>query len=151
MTSTIPTELGRATGLSELFLGHNFCTGVLPTELGRLTRMLGLGLDNITLSGSIPSELGLLSALTAIYMDNSRLTGAIPSSLGRWSLLTEGCVVICVCAWLINFCRYFGNNRLSSLPSELASWSRISILYMNDNDMLGQASTFEAMKALRTL
>ena len=57
MSGSIPSELGRLTELTHLYLAGNNLTGSIPVELGRLTVLKELKLSDNELLGHLPSEL----------------------------------------------------------------------------------------------
>ena len=62
LTGTLPTQLGRMTGLRQVILQDNDLTGPIPTELGQLTQMSKLLMHLNGFSGTIPTELGQFTA-----------------------------------------------------------------------------------------
>lgn len=80
ITGSIPTEIGLATNLLELFVHNNQLTGSIPTQIGN-TAISRLWAANNQISGSLPTELGNTDILE-IRMNNNQLTGGIPSQLG---------------------------------------------------------------------
>ena len=62
LTGTLPTQLGRMTGLRQVWLQDNDLTGPIPTELGRITQMYQLLMNLNGFSGTIPTELGQFTA-----------------------------------------------------------------------------------------
>jgi len=76
----ISSDIGKLSGLKQLFLYSNQITGSIPKELGKLTSLTALRLHNNQLSGPIPAEIGNLSSLETLYLNNNRLTG-VPSSV----------------------------------------------------------------------
>jgi len=63
------------------------CVGTVPTELGRLTGLTYLDFSSSGITGSIPSELEALTALTFLGGANA-LAGTIPSALSALTSLT---------------------------------------------------------------
>ena len=66
--STIPSQLGNLTALTNLVLTRNNLTGTIPTQLGNLTNLTTLELLLNKLTGSIPTELGNLTNLTRLCL-----------------------------------------------------------------------------------
>ena len=62
LTGTLPTQLGRMTGLRQVWLQDNDLTGPIPTELGRITQMYQLLMNLNGFSGTIPSQFGQFTA-----------------------------------------------------------------------------------------
>jgi hypothetical protein len=75
---TIPSSIGKLTGLTSLDLGYNQLTGSIPTEIGKLVGLTEMGLDNNQLTGRIPSELADLKSLYAWGLFSNQLTGIVP-------------------------------------------------------------------------
>jgi hypothetical protein len=87
---TIPSTLGRLTGLRYLSLYGNSLTGTIPHQLGQLTTrpLIGLDLEDNVLDGTIPSTLSALTALTELWLSRNRLTGSVPSQLSALTALS---------------------------------------------------------------
>ena len=62
LEGTIPSALGRLTGLTTLDLSENELTGAVPVELSGLTALTTLTLGGNSLSGCLPAELRALAA-----------------------------------------------------------------------------------------
>jgi hypothetical protein len=62
LTGTLPTQLGRMTGLRQVILQDNDLTGPIPTELGQLTQMSKLLMHLNGFSGTIPTQFGQFTA-----------------------------------------------------------------------------------------
>jgi hypothetical protein len=62
LTGTLPTQLGRMTGLRQVWLQDNDLTGPIPTELGRITQMYQLLMNLNGFSGTIPTQFGQFTA-----------------------------------------------------------------------------------------
>jgi hypothetical protein len=76
---TIASEVGKLTGLTELFLNANSFIGTVPSEVGQLTGLRLLYLRANSFSGSLPWELSLLSELTNLHVDyNYNLGPGLP-------------------------------------------------------------------------
>ncbi|KAK1416465.1 hypothetical protein QVD17_32256 [Tagetes erecta] len=104
LSGSIPSSLGRLTGLRALSFGSNRLNGPIPEALGRLRflEVLDLSFNQIngpipTFSGplielqlshnylncSIPESFGSLATLNNLNLECNQLTGPIPSSVGR--------------------------------------------------------------------
>ncbi|CAB9522694.1 LRR receptor-like serine threonine-protein kinase [Seminavis robusta] len=81
--STIPSELGNLSNLSVGLTLHKnpLLGGTLPTQLGRFTGLYALDFRENNHTGSIPSELGLLTSLGKLDLSNNELIGTIPEAL----------------------------------------------------------------------
>ena len=81
MHGTLPTELGRMTGLKHsLSFRQMPVSGVLPTEIGLLTQLKMADFGVTTVSGSVPSELGALTS-TKLHLEGvsrSKISGTLP-------------------------------------------------------------------------
>ena len=59
LSSTIPSELGALTLLTDLRLnGNEDMSGTIPSELSQLTNLIRLDLRSMSLSGSLHSSVG---------------------------------------------------------------------------------------------
>ena len=107
LTGTVPSELGKLSGLRTLKLDHNQLTGVIPQELAELTELEVLDLGANALSGEIPGELGELRNLRELWLANNMLTGKFPEqlkSLGKLAAMD-----------------LYGNDLFGCIPKELRS------------------------------
>ena len=73
LSGTLPTELGRLTGLHTLRLSSNSISGSIPTQAGLLTRLEELDLYDNPLEGDMPAELAALINLRLLYLPNEQL------------------------------------------------------------------------------
>ena len=81
LTGTIPSQIGKLSNLTSLWMYSNQLTGSIPPELGNLSSLTHLALSSNQLTGAIPSELGKLTNLEYLSIDNNQLTGCVPASL----------------------------------------------------------------------
>jgi hypothetical protein len=86
---TIPSTIGRLTGLRYLSFQENFFTGTLPSEIGRLTALTYLDFSLNQLSGSIPSSIFNLSNLRNLALWSNKFSGSIPSNVKNLSHLEK--------------------------------------------------------------
>lgn len=88
-TGTIPTELFGLKELVTMRLGGDL-QGTIPSLVGKLTGLSQLWLgENPQLGGTIPSTIGLLTGLTDLSLWSNSLAGTIPSTVGYLSSLGE--------------------------------------------------------------
>lgn len=84
---SIPTTLGRLTGLKCLYLSHNNLTGAIPTELQRLTKLQVFLMRCNQLTGPL-IDFSPLKSLKNVWFDtNKALTGSL-GALGELPSLT---------------------------------------------------------------
>ena len=81
LQSTIPTELGRLTELTEIDLGANVLTGRIPTQFGRMQALQSIGLYVNQLTGRIPSQLATIPRLSVLYFDTNSLGPSLPDEI----------------------------------------------------------------------
>ena len=123
LTGSIPSSLGRLTGLRDLHLNSNQLTGPLPPELGNLTELRELRSYSNQLTGSIPVELGDLAELREFWSSSNQLTGSIPAELGSLTTLT----------YLV-----LDDNALTGpIPAELGGATALQRLWLSGNDLGG--------------
>ncbi|XP_022880547.1 probable LRR receptor-like serine/threonine-protein kinase At4g36180 [Olea europaea var. sylvestris] len=87
LNSTIPSELGLCTNLTQLILSGSSLTGSLPLSLTNLTKLFGLVVIDSNFCGhilleEIPFEIGLLTNLTFLNLNGNRFSGYIPQMIG---------------------------------------------------------------------
>ena len=73
--------------LFELWLDNNTFTGTIPSEIGRLTGLASLSFSDCGLDGTIPSEIGLLTNMQQMWLFGNRLVAPLPTELGSLSQL----------------------------------------------------------------
>ena len=103
ITGTIPTEIGKLSGLEYLSLYNNFYfndTNVLPTELGNMSKLSTVEFANSVVGGTVPTELSNLSNLHSLGIARTMITGSIPESICAMTSLVwieHGPGVDCTC------------------------------------------------------
>ena len=60
---SLPSSIGRLTGLTELLIQYTTIGGNIPTEIGQLRNLTTLGLTTNEFTGTLPSQLWTLSKL----------------------------------------------------------------------------------------
>ncbi|KHN48111.1 LRR receptor-like serine/threonine-protein kinase EFR [Glycine soja] len=80
---SIPSSIGRLSGLKLLNLSYNSISGEIPQELGQLEELQELSLAGNEISGGIPSILGNLLKLNLVDLSRNKLVGRIPTSFGN--------------------------------------------------------------------
>ena len=120
LTGRVPSELGRLSGLTVLDLSGNSLTGTVPNTLSSLGNLTRLDLSRNFLSGSVPPSLIALSNLQSLNLSDNDLTGSVPLQLGNLSSLVK---------------LDLGKNSLSgSLPGVLFSkLSKLEVLVLSEN------------------
>ncbi|KAG2549490.1 hypothetical protein PVAP13_9KG253213, partial [Panicum virgatum] len=90
----LPSEVGRLTTLTYLYIHGNNLSGVLPDSLSNCQNLMELRLDdnsfdgNIpTLTGTIPQELGFMNGMKELYLAQNYLIGQIPETMERMASL----------------------------------------------------------------
>ena len=82
-SGSIPTSIGRLSGLGVLNISYNSISGEIPHELGQLAELQELSLAGNEISGVIPDSLGNLLKLNLIDLSRNKLVGRIPTSFGN--------------------------------------------------------------------
>lgn len=147
LNGTIPSQLGRLSSLTSLFLfKNNNLHGTIPSHLGRLSSLFELDLDSNQLSGSIPPELGQLP-LFWLYLTNNHLDGTLPTTLGHVTGLASlylsdnqlSGTIPCQLGQLegLSTLRLDHNQLSGSIPSQLERLARLSELHLFDNKLGG--------------
>jgi hypothetical protein len=127
-------------------LTANKMQGELPIELGGLNHLVTLELSENELSGKVPTELGNLPFLRYLYLRKNGLVGSLPTQIGKLTTLhdlhlgennLEGKLPLEI-ANLVEL-RAFGidSNLFSGSVPNLVGLSRLAILYLDDNRLLG--------------
>ncbi len=127
LSGEIPSEIGKLTDLSLLYLDGNRLTGSIPSGIQNLSRLENLSLASNLLTGEIPDWLGDLSSLDQLWLFDNRFEGPIPDALGKLSALTEldlGSIV-------------GGNNLTGPFPDALRSLTNLVVLGLAQNQLDG--------------
>ena len=81
---TLPTEIGLMTNVMELaMVGNQFTGSTIPSELGTATGMRWILMSRCGFSGTIPSEIGQLPLLEVLRFQGNDLEGTIPDEIGN--------------------------------------------------------------------
>ena len=124
LEGSIPTGLGRLSGLRRLVLSRNRLSGPIPAGLGDLLalQVLDLSENNLT---TVPPELGQLQALERLDLRRNLLhrAGPVPPGLGVLSRLRE---------------LDLSENALQGpIPAELGNLSELETLNLDGNRFTG--------------
>lgn len=131
--STLPTEIGKLTALTNLYLERNRLSS-LPPEIGKLTALTGMFLNRNQIT-SLPPEIGKLSALTWLNLNDNQLTN-LPAEIGKLTALTK---------------MYLSSNRLTSLPTEIGNLIEITELDLEHNPLTSLPPEISKLAALTSL
>jgi len=83
LKGSIPSEIGKLTSLTEIYLYNNQLTGTIPSSIGNLVNLTLLSLGKNKLNGSIPAEIGNLKKLQYLSLFENQISGTIPSWIGN--------------------------------------------------------------------
>ncbi|XP_064403664.1 malignant fibrous histiocytoma-amplified sequence 1 homolog isoform X2 [Halichondria panicea] len=129
----LPHDLGRLSGLEELFLQYNRLS-LLPESLCLCTRLVELDVKNNLLT-RLPDGVGGLRALLTLNLTNNCLK-ALPREIGSLISLEELCV---------------HGNQLSHLPHSLPHLSSLKMLYAGENLLTSLPTQFGRLCRLEEL
>ncbi|EEF34326.1 probable inactive leucine-rich repeat receptor-like protein kinase At1g66830 [Ricinus communis] len=79
---SLPVELFRARGLTNLVLSGNSFSGSVPDEIGNLKGLKILDLSENSFNGSIPSPLVQCKRLKQLYLSRNNFAGSLPNGFG---------------------------------------------------------------------
>ena len=88
LSGTLPTQLGRVSSLTHLYLFGSALSGSIP-ELGGCRALQELEISHCRLSGTLPSSLRAASKLEFVFLESNALSGTLPTSLSRLGRLHE--------------------------------------------------------------
>ena len=88
LSGTLPTQLGRMSSLTHLYLFGSALSGTIP-ELGGCKALQELEMSHCRLSGTLPPSLGAASKLKFVFLESNKLSGTLPTSLSRLGRLHE--------------------------------------------------------------
>ena len=81
LAGSIPTEIGKLSGLASLSITNCGIIGTLPSELGNLAEMQQMWLSGNYIIGSVPSEIGSLKKLRIFQTEDNYISGDMPSDV----------------------------------------------------------------------
>lgn len=81
--SDLLAPAGAYNNIFSFWLDDNSVTGSLPTAIGRLTGLASFSITNTTLSGSIPTEIGNCRELQRLWLYSNKLRGKVPTELSQ--------------------------------------------------------------------
>ena len=124
-SSSIPTELSRATHLESLELDNNF-VGTLPQSICKLLRLKSKSIDGTAVGGAIPDCWFGLPRLVSLAIRESLLNGALNSAVGAANGLQTLDLT--------------GNQMTGTLPNEMRFLQNLSEISLKGNAFSGSAS-----------
>jgi hypothetical protein len=120
---TLPSQIGRLTAVTNLFVSTPNIRGVIPSQFGLMSSLSVFGLDSMQITGTIPTEIAKLSNLRTFAFSEMPMTGTIPSEL--WLM-----------KWLVGFS--LRNVSISgTIPSTIGNLSRLSFLSLTQCRLSG--------------
>jgi Leucine-rich repeat (LRR) protein len=140
--------LAALTGLTFLRL-HNGSLTTIPTQIGRLTALTQLDLTLASLTSSVPSQVGALSNLRWLTVRNNRLTGTLPAleALSHLTFLHVGSNVDLVgeipTLPVSLETLYAHNCSFTAPPPNLSALGRLTIIWLYGNNLTGELSVSE--------
>lgn len=135
----VPSELGKLTRLTQLYLHHNQLTTLPPEIWHQLTALSELYLGNNQLI-ALPSEIGQLKALMVLYLHHNQLT-TLPPEIGQLTALRKlsltGNQLTTLPPELGQLTALTGldlsHNQFTTLPPELGRLTALTLLYLYNN------------------
>eukprot|EP00980_Cylindrotheca_fusiformis_P013819 scaffold3579_cov168-Cylindrotheca_fusiformis.AAC.4 len=139
LSGQLPTELFGLTDLTALNLGDNRLTGSIPTNVFELTNLRSLDLGRNGLSGDIPPQIGYLPLLGSLSLHDNNIVGSLPTDLARLTRLGT--------------LQLYNNYLSATIPPEIAYMTSLASLQLQDNELTGtlpsQIMTLPFIKYLR--
>jgi hypothetical protein len=130
LNTTVPTELGALTALTELNIGTCNLTGPVPSELERLSLLRQLFIDNNNLTSA--PKLGQMGRLEKLFVQqNPYLRSTVPS---EWIALTS-----------LKELDFSSCSFLGTMPSWKAL-TRLEVFRAHGNNLEGRAEFPEALR-----
>ncbi|KAI3970079.1 hypothetical protein MKW92_014557 [Papaver armeniacum] len=132
----IPSELGKLSNLTTIFLNSNQLEGSIPASFQNLRKLNGLYLSenrlsvydphrclSTYLSGGIPSSIDKLVSLTRLDLHLNNFSGGIPNTIG----ILKNLVTL-----------HLSNNQISgSIPTSIGELSKLKNLFLGQNSLSG--------------
>ena len=87
LSGRIPAEIGKLTGMMNVWLDGNAITGTIPPQLGQLKKLVSLSLAYNEITGTIPPEIGQLKKLVSLSLAYNEIGGTIPTEFGQLAAL----------------------------------------------------------------
>ncbi|RWW53154.1 hypothetical protein BHE74_00040379 [Ensete ventricosum] len=147
---SFPAEIGNLSRLQQLGLAYNsFAPMRIPSEFGKLTKLTFLWMTKANLQGEIPASFAQLTGLTQLDLSENSLTGAIPA--GIWGLPNlqylylysndlSGSIVIDGTIGALGLVEIdLSMNRLTgSIPDDFGKLKKLYLLYLYYNRLSGE-------------
>lgn len=124
LSGSLPSSIGKLSGLQILLLSGNKFTGEIPSEIGLLKNVLKMDLSRNNFSGMIPSEIGNCFLLTFLDLSHNQLSGPIPVQVSQIRIL--------------NYFNVSWNHLNQSLPKEIGSMKSLTSADFSHNDLSGK-------------
>ncbi|KAL3527168.1 hypothetical protein ACH5RR_011824 [Cinchona calisaya] len=124
LTGSIPGKFRNLYNLKKLYLSDNLLSGTVPFSIFEsLTSLSELGLSGNKLSGPIPSSIEKLVSLTKFDIHQNFFSGSIPESIGNLKNLEN-----------VDFSY---NQLTGKIPQSIGGLSNLVWLYLNHNQLTG--------------
>jgi hypothetical protein len=122
MKGVFPAEFAALPSFITLDLSDNDLSGELPTVLGNMSSLRYLLLRKNAFVGTIPAELVQLTNLHDLHLGENRFEGTIPAGVDEMTELRA---------------LAFSQNLLTGTLPEMGSLTKLTKLYVDDNDFSG--------------
>lgn len=123
LTGSIPSDIGKLTGLKGINISSNKIAGSLPKEIGMLSDLYDLTISFNEFSGPIPPEIGNLTNLRTLQAGFNKFTGQIPSSIGQLGSLSMLSLA--------------GNQLTGNIPDQVCNLAQLTSLVVSQNQLTG--------------
>lgn len=131
ITGTADPAYGELTALQGLYLSHNTIAGPMPCSWGDLTQLRFLILENTNVTSLSPCMRGMRSLELFVASANPYITN-LPAELGELSNIT----------WFS-----FQQCNVSAPMINLANWTKLEVLMLNENHIYGSFPSLQAANA----
>ena len=141
-TGSVPVEFGGLVNLETLYIFNNQLSGELPSTMANMVKIIWFYVHQNNLSGAIPSIFSTMPALYGLSLRDNKFSGPLPPIRGSQidvynNLFTGDFPTMNSSVTLLNA----SNNKFSSLPSAISTYTALSVLNFQNNELASLPSS----------
>ncbi|XP_002531999.2 leucine-rich repeat receptor-like serine/threonine-protein kinase BAM1 [Ricinus communis] len=123
LTGSLPSSIGKFSGVQKLLLDGNKFSGPIPPEIGKLQQLSKVDFSHNKFSGPIAPEISQCKLLTFVDLSRNELSGAIPTEITGMRIL--------------NYLNLSRNHLVGSIPASIATMQSLTSVDFSYNNLTG--------------